>query len=133
VTGALQAAEAAVAVAPDRELALSTAASMAVGAGQLDQAGDYARRAIAANPGDPENHLRLAQALTEGGQWAEAEAELRTLLAMSPNPATGRATLGLALHRQGKVREAYAELDRAVAIDPRQGPALRQWFANLTR
>jgi Flp pilus assembly protein TadD len=133
VTGALQAAEAAVAVAPDRELALSTAASMAVGAGQLDQAGDYARRAIAANPGDPENHLRLAQALTEGGQWAEAEAELRTLLAMSPNHATGRATLGLALHRQGKVREAYAELDRAVAIDPRQGPALRQWFANLTR
>ena len=52
---------------------------------------------------------------------------------MSPNHATGRATLGLALHRQGKVREAYAELDRAVAIDPRQGPALHQWFANLTR
>jgi tetratricopeptide (TPR) repeat protein len=129
----LSAAEAAVAVGPDREVALAVAADAAFRMGRLDRARDYAARAVAANPGAPDNRVRLAQALAESGRYAEGESEARAALAMCPNHPWARAHLAVCLYQQGRAPEALAELDRAAALDPRQGPALRQWFEGRTR
>jgi predicted CXXCH cytochrome family protein len=130
---ALRAAEAAVAIDPAREQALATAAEAALRARRLQPARAYAQRSIAANPADPENRRRLAQALSDLEDWPAAETELRTVLRMFPNHGPARADLAVCLEQQGKAREARAELDRAVAIDPRQGPGLRAWFERRTR
>jgi hypothetical protein len=130
---ALAAAEAAVRARPDGAKALGVAADMALRAGRPDLAHDYATRAVAANPGDPEQRLRLAMALVDEGRFADAEHELETLLGMTPNHPLARAALAVCWYKQGRAREALAELNRAAAINPAEGPAVRDWFAGRTR
>ena len=130
---ALAAAEAAVAARPDRERALARAAEVALGAGRADRAREFAAQAVIANPGDPENRLRLSRALILGGLFADAEAELQTLLAATPNHPWARAALAVCWYKQGRVPEALAELARGASINPAEAPEIRNWFSGQMR
>jgi Tfp pilus assembly protein PilF len=98
---------------------------------QAEVAADYARRAVAANPGNPANRVQLGEALLAAGRLADAEAELRAAVAQCPNHAMARALLAVALHHRGEGAAARAEMERAVRIDPRQAAGL--WAAFQAR
>ena len=115
---AVAAADAAAEARPERERALARATEVALRTGKADRAREYAARAVAANPGDPENRLRLANALILGGRPADAEVELRTLLAATPNHPWAGAALAVCWYKQGRVPDALAELDREARINP---------------
>jgi predicted CXXCH cytochrome family protein len=128
-----QAAESAVTAGPTRETALSLAADAGIRARRPDKAVEYARRALEINPGSPDNHLRLGQALIELERYDEAETELRVALQIASNHVIARTVLAVCLHRLGRARDARVELDRAAAIFPEQGPVLREMFMRQTR
>jgi tetratricopeptide (TPR) repeat protein len=129
----MQAAEFAVKARPDRERALAKAVEAALQAGRPEAAVEFARRALEANPGNPDHRYSLALALIGTGKFADAESELRAVIAGLPNHAQARAALAVAMYKLGRAREAVAELDKAAAIYPRDGPELRNWFSSRIR
>ena len=130
---ALAAAEAAVRARPEGEKALGIAAEAALRAGRPDRAREYATRAVAANPGDPQHRFTLATALMDEGRFADAERELEALLAVTPNHPLARASRAVCWYKQGRARDAISELDRAAAINPAEAATVRNWFSARTR
>ena len=103
------------------------ARALAAGAGGA--AVDELRRAVAADPTDPEARLGLAHALLRSGEpspaaAAEARRQIEAMVAAAPGEPRYRYQAGLLLGALGDWAGAAGELERALALDPANRDAL---------
>ena len=115
-------------------LASGSAASLQRGyyaafAGFSGPAFEEYRRAVAADPANPEARRSLAGALVDSGDHAAAIEQLRALLRIDPNPAGAHFTLAETLDRTGATEEAL--LHYQTAVD--EAPDFRSFRLTLAR
>jgi tetratricopeptide (TPR) repeat protein len=125
---ALPAFEALLAAAPERELALVGAASVAEKLKQTEVAEGYWRRAIAANPLVLDYRRSPVQLLMKREAWPEALPQCQAWLKLDPFSAEARAALVACLLEAGQKAEARAEFARLEALAPANLPELRIRF-----
>ena len=80
---------------------------------KFDEAAHWHRKAVAAEPKNPDFHCNAGYSLYLQGNLIEAEKSLRTCLALSPDHARGHNNLGMILARTDRCEEALAEFHRA--------------------
>jgi TolB-like protein/Tfp pilus assembly protein PilF len=123
---ALKIAQRAVEIEPESGLCLGRLAFILTLNREWDEALEFGRAPIRANPCDSESRFCYGDVLTHAGYPAEAEAELRLALTLNPaHPPTWRASLGRALFVSGRSEEALAELRFCRARMPNHLPCLR--------
>lgn len=123
---ALKIAQRAVEIEPESGLCLGRLAFILTLNREWDEALEFGRAAVRANPCDPESRFCYGDVLTHAGYPAEAEAELRLALTLNPaHPPTWRASLGRALFVGGRFDEALTELRFCRARMPNHLPGLR--------
>ncbi|HXS99342.1 MAG TPA: tetratricopeptide repeat protein [Elusimicrobiota bacterium] len=93
-------------------------------AGREDEAADYERRAIAADPLNADMRNNYGSWLLSKGRVPEALEQLRRAAELSPASAPIRFNLGMALRAGGQRKEGLDALAEAVALDPGYGEAL---------
>jgi len=78
-----------------------------------------ARKAIELDPGNPEAHIYLADAvLTVNYDWAEAQTEIQKALALNGNDPSAHEWNGIFLELQGRFEQGLDELRTAAELDP---------------
>jgi Flp pilus assembly protein TadD len=82
------------------------------------------RKAIDADPAEPELIKRYAMALFDAGKFDEAGNWFGKAVDLEPNSVESRSMYGAALWRTGKRNEAVAQLEAALKIDPKNIPSL---------
>ncbi|MGP3697024.1 sulfotransferase [Rhodobacter sp. NSM] len=120
------------AAAPDCALAADVLGSARMAQGQAATALAAFQRATSLEPGWPDGHLHLAQALLRLGRPAEALDPLARAAALDPRPARALILLALALARMGRHPQALAALRRAVEAEPGNAEAQLQLGILLT-
>ena len=87
------------------------------------QAGEYFKRAAAANSNDARVHyfsaLLMYQDSAEHADAAEMTRELETAIALDPSFADAYELLGYAASRQGDTAKAFTNMQKAVSLSPR--------------
>lgn len=91
--------------------------------GQLFEATQSYRQAIALAPEAADAHLNLGAALQQLGRHAEAAAAFRRVLALDRRSAAAQFNLGLSLAALDRKDEAIAALRAVLAIEPSAAPA----------
>ncbi|ULB12687.1 sulfotransferase (plasmid) [Cereibacter azotoformans] len=104
--------------APDCALAADVLGNARMALGQPATALAAFQRASALEPGWPDGHLHLAQALLALGRPAEALDPLGRAASLSRKPARALILLAVTLARLGRPAQALAALKRAVAAEP---------------
>jgi tetratricopeptide (TPR) repeat protein len=87
------------------------AAVMHQRAGELAQAEELYRRALAQQPLIPEGHFNLGTLLDRTGRWAAAVAEFAEAVRLRPDWALAHWNLGFALLRQGDYARGWREYE----------------------
>jgi Tfp pilus assembly protein PilF len=87
-------------------------------AGQLEQAAQAFRQAIALDAQFAEAHANLGYVLDQSGAHTEAESHYRTALQLTPDNATLHLNLGALLAQQKRHAEAEASYAAALALEP---------------
>jgi arylsulfatase A-like enzyme/Flp pilus assembly protein TadD len=101
-------------------------ATSASALGNLDEAVDRARRALAEDPEIVEAHLLLGNFHRKAGRLDEAAAAYRDALALDPENDEALYSLALAYKEEGRLADALAGLERAAALDPKNGRVIWQ-------
>ena len=91
--------------------------------GNLDEAVDCYRRALALAPDCAKTYNNLGAALQQQGKLDEAVASCRRALELEPDYAEAHGNLGIALQDQGKLDEAVAAHRRALELKPDEAKA----------
>jgi len=130
---ALKPLAAALAIAPDREAALTYASVAAESAGQLELAEAHARRLIELYPGDSEHHQRLAAIYLRREKWPLALLSARTAVQVDPFSGQARGVLIAVYLATKDGAGARAEFAALGAIDPAHRDRLRTWFEERVR
>lgn len=89
------------------------------------------RKALDLGPGFVDIRLKLAQALSDGGNRDDAVSELRQILNDRPTFVAARVHLGITLYAQGKHSDAVAEWREALRLDPSNKSC--QMYLNLVK
>lgn len=117
--GAVRAAEAALAAAPQWPYALTRLSAAWAMRGEHDVAVIAAERALAADPDEPMWHACLAERLlAAGAEPATAQRLAATAVAMAPDRAAFHVIHGVALFAGGRRRQAREALRTAVGLEP---------------
>jgi Tfp pilus assembly protein PilF len=132
-TDALNAFDAALARAPQREQSLNDAGLLAERLKQPERAISYWRRAVAVNPWLGFYRYQLARLLIERRDWSEALAECRAILRLNPASKETRLLLVRCHLGLGEKEQARAEFTTLLALRPQDSDALRRWFEEQTR
>jgi Flp pilus assembly protein TadD len=125
---ALAAFEAALAVVPQREDALASAAALTGEQGRYEEAINKWRQTIAINPWVARYHNELAKLLVIRGNWPDAVAESERAIRLHPFHLEARQTLVFAYLQQGRKEQAREEFQRLLSLDPPNAEALRHLF-----
>jgi Tfp pilus assembly protein PilF len=125
--------EKALALQPQREVALTGAADAAAYAGQADAAVEYSRRAVAVNPWIPAYRRQLALLLMEKQLWDEVRAQCQAWMRLDPANAEARMLWVSCLIRAGEKEKARQEFARIEALQPPNLQQLRARFAQQMR
>jgi Flp pilus assembly protein TadD len=80
---------------------------------KFDEAQSWHRKAVAAQPKNPDFHCNMGYSLYLQGNLVEAEKNLHQCLALAPEHARGHNNLGMILARTNRGEEALAEFRRA--------------------
>lgn len=86
--------------------------------GNMDRGRQTLRRAIAADPDNPEPHHLLGVIALRTGDGATGEKELREAIRLQPDLAEAQLNLGKLLAERGEYRRAEYHFDKAVGADP---------------
>ncbi len=86
--------------------------------GRYEEAEDVCRRALQADPADPDAWHLLGLISCRLGRLGEAESSYGRAISARPDFAKAHGDLGVALANQGRLEEAVASLRRAVALAP---------------
>jgi len=113
-----QAYKAVLALNPNHCPSLAQLAYMAIDAGRLPIALNYAKKAVEADHGDPQLHLVLATVLANLGLVDLAESELMIALQLDKENSHILNALGNAYAQQGRFDEAINTFRQAIAISP---------------
>ncbi len=113
-----------VAAFPDAYVPAVNMAHALRAAGRVDEAAEYERRAVAADPLNAEMRNNLGSWLLSQGRATEALEQLTRAAELKPASAPIRYNLGMALRATGRKKEGLAELERAVTLDPGYADAL---------
>jgi hypothetical protein len=114
---------------PQREQSLSDAATAAEGAGRLELAAEYARRAVASNPWNFAYHWQLAKVLGKRQEWKAASEAMQEALRLDPTSVNARELLIVCYLHTGKKDAAQKEIDLLLALNPATQDELRLWFS----
>jgi tetratricopeptide (TPR) repeat protein/O-antigen ligase len=95
------------------------------GLGQLDEAVEDFRAAVALAPRVTRYRRRLAERLWQGEQYFQAINEWRVLAEQQPRDVESRLALGRAFEKVGQPVDAYRQYRDVLALDPAQGDASR--------
>jgi Flp pilus assembly protein TadD len=125
--------EAVLSRAPDRELALVGAGSMAEASGDADAAAGYWQRAVAANPWRPDYRRSLALLLVRKEEWEEARAECEAWVGLDPTSAEARVARVQCLLAAGDREAAREEFARVEALAPDNLVELRARYGRKLR
>lgn len=118
---------------PNRETALSAAATLAWNVGRREESLAYWRRTIAVNPWLPAYRRSLTQLLLHLQQWDEAWSSLRAWRRLEPMSLEARQTWIKLLLSEGKTSEAHKEFARLEALNPPGLASFRKWFNERMR
>jgi tetratricopeptide (TPR) repeat protein len=88
-------------------------------------------KALTMGPGFVDIRLKLAQALSDGGQREDALVELRRILAERPEFVSARLHLGITLYALGRMAEAVSEWKEVLRYDPTNKSV--QMYLNLVK
>jgi hypothetical protein len=130
---ALATLQTALAKAPEREMCVTYAASLATALRQDELALRYWERAVALNPWAVRYHYELARALAGRGEWRRAVAECEAALRLNPGDVEGRLEEIRCRLAAGDRETAQARFDLLLGFDPPEKDELRRWFAEQLR
>ena len=116
--GAVARFDAALAEDPGNRFALLRSGMALLAAGRDAPAAERLRRAVEANPEQPEARGALARALLRLGRAGEAVNEAQEAARLQPRRAAAWADLGTALGQERRVPEAVKALEHAVELEP---------------
>jgi tetratricopeptide (TPR) repeat protein len=128
-TGARQEFDKLLTLAPDYELVLGLAATLAERALRPEAAIGYLRRAVMVNPWMWDYRYPLARLLADKQEWHDAYAECAAALRLSPGSDETRTLFITCCLHVGKAAQAKAELEKLIALRPKEERTLRSWFA----
>lgn len=103
---------------PEHLDALHLLGVIALQIGDLDNAGDFLRRAVAASPATAAFHERLGAVYQAQGRFSEALNSYCEATALTPDSAHVHTNLAVLLHRMGRGAEAVTSCRRALEIAP---------------
>jgi tetratricopeptide (TPR) repeat protein len=86
--------------------------------GQIDQAIQEYKTAIALQPDFADAHNNLGVAYKEMGKYDDAIAEYKTALSIDPGLAMAHNNLGETLDKLGRIPEAFVEIQKAAQLNP---------------
>jgi Tfp pilus assembly protein PilF len=109
--------------------ALCRLAAEAADAGRAEEALEWARRAVAADPAAAAPRYALGRAWEAASRYVEAEASYREAVIRDPGHARAHNNLGCMLHMQGKLDAALACYRKAIELDPTLPEANRNYAA----
>jgi tetratricopeptide (TPR) repeat protein len=117
-------------LAPEREVTLGRAASLALRLDRLSAARAYAERAVAVNPWHGPHHLELAKVHARARDWQAAAAECERALQSNPVHIPARSLLVTCYAQLGDRQRAEAAFRTLADLSPpNQQETLRRWFA----
>ncbi|MEJ2155251.1 MAG: TonB-dependent receptor, partial [Desulfobacteraceae bacterium] len=116
--GALQAAEVAVALAPENGTPRARLAELRLSAGQLDQGLKTAQKAVALNPNDSHAYSLLGFGYLTQIKTLKARMAFEKAIALDSAAPLPRLGLGLAKIRDGALENGRSEIEIAVGLDP---------------
>lgn len=105
------------ALEPDRRDAMRGLYIAGLRAGRPEEALTFVRRAVAIDPGSPDDWCNHGQILVEAGRRPEAERSFVTALALDPRFGDVFHKLGVNHHALGRFQKAIVSYDRALTID----------------
>jgi tetratricopeptide (TPR) repeat protein len=118
-TAALEAADKAIALAPEDPRAMAIASRALSQLGRHEEAVSMAYRAVITDPDNPLWHDRVAWALLSADrQFADAEQAARTAIGLDPNEAHYYYTHGVALDSLGHIDQARQALLTSLRMEP---------------
>ena len=128
------AAERAVRLAPESEVALAQLADAALSVVRYDRAEEATTKLIAMNPRSVDHLLKRASVFTSRKEWEKAERECRAALLIHPLHPLARLILGVCLDQQGDREGGKREFETALALTTQAGQrsAFRDWFQRET-
>lgn len=103
---------------PDSGIALLSKALAVLYSGKADEAVNYFKRSLKADPENPETLLYEAQAYRDLNQWSQAEMVYRQINKSRPNYWPAYNELGWILFREAKYDEATKAFESAAASAP---------------
>jgi tetratricopeptide (TPR) repeat protein len=106
------------AVEPGHAAALHLMGLAEGNAGNLNDAIELVRKAIASNPYVPEYHSNLSKLLYDQSRIGESIAEARAAIQLLPGISAAWVNLGRGLHRNGKLSEAASAFVEAARLEP---------------
>ncbi len=119
--------------APNRELSLAYAASLARQLNQRERAIGFWQRAIAVNPYRSQYHYELALAYSAGLEWRKSLDACAAGLKLNPAHLDMRMLEVTALLRTGEMEQARRKFDQLMEYDPPQADVWRRFFAENQR
>jgi tetratricopeptide (TPR) repeat protein len=130
---ALEAYEAILAKAPEREVSLARAALLAQLQKRFEPALDYWRRAVARNPHEASYRANLTRLLIHQKHWQEARSHCQCWLDLDPSDNEARALWVSCLLHAGEKAAAQTEFDKIKRLRPSNLPLLEARFAVESR
>ena len=118
VDEAIKAAEQALKLRPDFEIAYYNLGNLYMRLGRTDLAQGYFEEALRLSPNYAEAHSNYGQLLAERGDVAAGIGHFRKAIALNPSVARAHLNLAVALVKTGRMEEAVAPLQRAIALSP---------------
>jgi len=118
VVEAIQAAEQALKLRPDLEIAHYNLGNLYVRAGRFDLAQRHFEEALRLSPNYAEAHSNYGQFLAERGDLAAGIEHFHKAIALNPSVARAHLNLAVALAKTGRMEEAIVPLQRAIALSP---------------
>jgi hypothetical protein len=122
---ALQVAESALRIDPNRHIALLARANAYTKTGQWFQAEKWARRMLELNAEDTGALNLLAQAMRFQGRYAESRVVIAQILALVPEDAFGQTNAGFEALNSGDQERAYRHFINALRVNPHSDNARR--------
>jgi tetratricopeptide (TPR) repeat protein len=101
--------------------------------GELAEAAECYRKAVAADPADANAHVSLGFALRELQQFADANVVLHEAIALDPDVADAHYLLGTVAVARNAPDEAIGYFQKALAVQPDLDVACRDLFSLLFR